>query len=158
MTNTKKANIMFISAASIAISIISTACISFGSRLFPCTMAEQWPCCIHNAVAVTGGGLDASATVANGYAWILKTTELNGKHFAEIRLMHRRCKAYLGNNFQMVECIKRLRYEKVLQLMYAHEHDPNHGEENAHDDDNISRYVHNKCKREMMDKTPPPHH
>ena len=51
----------------------------------------------------------------------------------------------------MVECIKRLRNEKVLDLMLAKSNE-DHGEDNA---GNIRRHVHNLCKREMIDLIAP---
>ena len=109
MTSTRKASIMFRSAAEAAtvvtISIIIAACSSFGSSLFTSTMSasEQRPCVLKDVVAVMGGGLDPSATVANGYAWVLVAKTINGKLFAEVPISNRRCKTYLGSNTKIVD-------------------------------------------------------
>ena len=76
----------------------------------------QRPGVIKDLVGVLGGWLDPTATVTNGGAWVLVTHCCHGKLFADIPFTGR-CKAYLGDNNKMLEYIKRLRNEKVHELM-----------------------------------------
>ena len=102
---------------------------------------------VTRVVAVQGGGIDPSA-VDCGNAWILQPTLTEGKQFAEIYTGQYHCKQFLGNNFKMVNCIKRLRNAKVVELMSEvdNEEDPN-------EDHPLQKT--RLPKRELIDRIPP---
>ena len=77
----------------------------------------QLPAVLDMVCAVTGGGIEA----ADGHkaAWMIKPIKVQGMMFGNINTGAHRCKSFVGNNFKMIDHIKRLRNKKVKELMQA---------------------------------------
>ena len=80
----------------------------------------QQSCVLENVLAVTGGGITMHGeNVQSGarHEWIIKPTVVDGRNFGDIYNGNYYCRKYVGDEFAMVEHIRDLRNNRVLELM-----------------------------------------